>query len=147
MRSQAIGNILALGGDRPTGMAYDKSRDSFQHAVDLVNFYSPLQPIRRPILTVAVSVLELLGFPRGHPATPNRLIEMDHLKAKVDAGADYVVTQLFFDIATFSISGNAAHLQAFRSRLSPASCRLPRSAGLQTHGLSSLAARAFLRNY
>src|ERR1044071_6430081 len=33
-----IGNILALGGDRPTGMAYDKSRDEFKYAVDLVNF-------------------------------------------------------------------------------------------------------------
>src|SRR5438045_7374399 len=33
-----IGNILALGGDRPTGMAYHKSLDSFQHAIDLVKF-------------------------------------------------------------------------------------------------------------
>src|SRR5213075_47824 len=35
------------------------------------------------------------GFPEGHPATPNRLVEMDHFKAKVDAGDDYIVTQLF----------------------------------------------------
>src|ERR1700704_3808106 len=34
----AIGNILALGGDPPRGMPYDKSRDSFQHAIDLVKF-------------------------------------------------------------------------------------------------------------
>src|SRR5256885_1665491 len=33
-----IGNILALGGDWPRDIAYDKSRDSFQHAVDLVEF-------------------------------------------------------------------------------------------------------------
>ena len=37
------------------------------------------------------------GFPEGHPATSNRLLEMDYLKAKVDAGADYICTQLFFD--------------------------------------------------
>jgi methylenetetrahydrofolate reductase (NADPH) len=37
------------------------------------------------------------GFPEGHPATPNRLVEMDYFKAKVDAGAEYIVTQLFFD--------------------------------------------------
>jgi len=37
------------------------------------------------------------GFPEGHPATPNRVAELDHLKAKVDAGADYICTQLFFD--------------------------------------------------
>lgn len=33
------------------------------------------------------------GFPEGHPATPNRIVEMDHLKAKVDAGADYPLNQ------------------------------------------------------
>ena len=37
------------------------------------------------------------GYPEGHPETPNRLLEMDYLKAKVDAGADYICTQLFFD--------------------------------------------------
>ena len=41
------------------------------------------------------------GFPEGHPATPNRLLEMDYLKQKVDAGADYIVTQLFFDNRDF----------------------------------------------
>src|SRR5262250_975503 len=33
-----MGNILALGGDRPHDMPYDKSRDSFRHAIDLVKF-------------------------------------------------------------------------------------------------------------
>ena len=37
------------------------------------------------------------GFPEGHPCTPNRLKEMDYLKQKIDAGADYICTQLFFD--------------------------------------------------
>src|SRR6266508_2165311 len=41
------------------------------------------------------------GFPEGHPATPNRLVEMDYFKAKVDAGANYIVTQLFFDNRDF----------------------------------------------
>jgi len=92
----AIGNILALGGDRPGGIAYDKSRDSFQHAIDLVKFIrrfneSGAHPDRRGF------GIGVAGFPEGHPATPNRLVEMDHFKAKVDAGADYIVTQLFFD--------------------------------------------------
>src|SRR5947208_2644709 len=84
----AIGNILALGGDRPHDIPYDKSRDSFQHAIDLVKFIrrfneSGAHPDPRGF---GVGVA---GFPEGHPATPNRLIEMDHFKAKVDAGADY----------------------------------------------------------
>ena len=37
------------------------------------------------------------GFPEGHPDTPNRLKEMDQLKRKIDAGADYICTQLFFE--------------------------------------------------
>ncbi len=96
----AIGNILALGGDRPAGIAYDKSRDSFQHAIDLVKFIrkfndSDAHPERRGF------GIGVAGFPEGHPATPNRLIEMDYFKAKVDAGADYIVTQLFFDNRDF----------------------------------------------
>jgi methylenetetrahydrofolate reductase (NADPH) len=96
----AIGNILALGGDRPVGIAYDKSRDSFQHAIDLVKFIrrfneSGAHPDRRGF------GIGVAGFPEGHPATPNRLLEMDYFKAKVDAGADYIVTQLFFDNRDF----------------------------------------------
>ena len=41
------------------------------------------------------------GFPEGHPATGNRLREIEYLKAKVDAGADHIITQLFFDNRDF----------------------------------------------
>src|SRR5258708_31869520 len=92
----AIGNILALGGDRPRGIAYDKSRDSFQHAIDLVKFVrrfneSGVHPDRRGF------GIGVAGFPEGPPRTPNRLVEMGHLRAKVDAPTGYIVQQLFFD--------------------------------------------------
>jgi methylenetetrahydrofolate reductase (NADPH) len=95
-----IGNILALGGDRPSEMAYDKTRDSFPHAIDLVKFIrrfneSGVHPDPRGF------GIGVAGFPEGHPATPNRLIEMDYLKEKVDAGANYIVTQLFFENRDF----------------------------------------------
>src|ERR1700747_2543587 len=91
----AIGNILALGGDRPLEIAYDKSRDSFRHAIDLVKFIrrfngSGTHPDPRGF------GIGVAGFPEGHPATPNPLKEMRYLKQKVDAGADYVCTQMFF---------------------------------------------------
>jgi methylenetetrahydrofolate reductase (NADPH) len=115
-----IGNILALGGDRPAGMAYDKSHDSFQHAIDLVRFVrrfneSGAHPDRRGF------GIGVAGFPEGHPATPNRLIEMDYFKAKVDAGADYVVTQLFFDNRDFF---------DFRERCQLAGVQIPIVAGI-----------------
>src|SRR6185369_734923 len=95
-----IGNILALGGDPPRGVPYDKSDDVFQHAIDLVNFIrrfneSGAHPDARGF------GIGVAGFPEGHPATPNRLVEMDHLKAKVEAGANYIVTQLFYDNRDF----------------------------------------------
>lgn len=88
-----IVNILALRGDPPKGQAdFVQPADGFNHAADLVAF------IKRHFSAVCVGVA---GFPEGHPATPNRLLEIDYLKAKVDAGADYIVTQLFFDNRDF----------------------------------------------
>lgn len=84
---EGVRNILALRGDDPAGAASGRPSD-FAHAADLVAFIKK----RYPGMTVGVA-----GFPEGHPATPNRLAEMQHLCHKVDAGADYVVTQLFFD--------------------------------------------------
>ncbi|MGC2353559.1 MAG: methylenetetrahydrofolate reductase [NAD(P)H] [Candidatus Udaeobacter sp.] len=96
----AIGNILALGGDRPVGIAYDKSRESFQHAIDLVKFIRRFNESRGHPDHRGFGI-GVAGFPEGHPATPNRLVEMDYFKTKVDAGADYIVTQLFFDNRDF----------------------------------------------
>lgn len=92
-----VSNILALGGDPPRNLTdYKKQDDAFQHAADLVRFIKKFSaggahPDHRGF------GIGVAGFPEGHPGTPNRLLEMDHLKAKVDAGADYICTQLFFD--------------------------------------------------
>jgi len=98
--SHGIGNILALGGDPPRGSDYDKSQDAFQHAVDLVKFIRRFNESRAHPDPRGFGI-GVAGFPEGHPATPNRLVEMDHLKAKVDAGANYIVTQLFYDSRDF----------------------------------------------
>ncbi|MBA2432509.1 MAG: methylenetetrahydrofolate reductase [NAD(P)H] [Chthoniobacterales bacterium] len=116
----SIGNILALGGDPPRGLAYDRATDAFQRAADLVTFIrrfneSGEHPDPRGF------GIGVAGFPEGHPATPNRLLEMDHLKAKVDAGADYIVTQLFFDNRDF---------YDFRERCQLAGIRVPIIAGI-----------------
>jgi methylenetetrahydrofolate reductase (NADPH) len=61
------------------------------------------------------------GFPEGHPECPNRLLELDHLKRKIDAGADYICTQLFFDNRDF---------YDFRERCDLAGIRVPILAGI-----------------
>ena len=88
--AEGVHNILALKGDVPIHEISGGKKDdaSFAHAVDLVAYIKK----HYPHFGVGVA-----GFPEGHPATPNRLLEMDYLKAKVEAGADYIVTQLFFD--------------------------------------------------
>jgi len=74
--------------------------------------------IRRRFPTMGIGVA---GFPEGHPETSNRLREMDYLKAKVDAGADYICTQLFFDNRDF---------YDFCERCEIAGIRIPIIAGL-----------------
>ena len=96
-----VDNIMALGGDPPRDQAnYDRSRDAFQHASALVRFIKRWNDTgHHPAL--GGFGIGVAGFPEGHPATPNRLVEMDHLKAKVDEGADYICTQLFFENRDF----------------------------------------------
>ncbi len=84
-----IRNILALRGDPPKDLTdFVEPADGFAYAADLVAY------IKKHFPEMCVGVA---GFPEGHPGTPNRLQELDYLKQKVDAGADYIVTQLFFD--------------------------------------------------
>ena len=96
--ASGIENVLALGGDPPKSIAnYDRSKDGFQYANQLVEFIRsrPNVPDTRGF------GIGVAGFPEGHPGCPNRLLEMDYLKKKVDAGADYICTQLFFENRDF----------------------------------------------
>ena len=88
-----IENILALRGDLPKGETVWKHLENgFDYSADFVSF------IKKNYPHICIGVA---GFPEGHPLTPNRLKEIEYLKAKVDAGADYIVTQLFFDNRDF----------------------------------------------
>ncbi len=91
--NSGIENILALRGDPPKGKtSFTPVVGGFSYAVELVAF------IKKYFPQMGVGVA---GYPEGHPETPNRLKEIDYLKAKVDAGADYICTQLFFDNRDF----------------------------------------------
>ena len=85
-----IENILAIRGDDPQSSAAESVgfAGDFPHAVHLVNFIREYYP------EIGIGVA---GFPEGHPHSSDRISEIRLLKEKVDAGADYIVTQLFFD--------------------------------------------------
>jgi methylenetetrahydrofolate reductase (NADPH) len=110
--AHGIDNILALRGDNPLEPVGSVTPDWFPHAADLVAY------IKKHFPNMCVGVA---GFPEGHPATPNRLVEIDYLKAKIDAGADYIITQLFFDNRDF---------YDFRERCELAGIRAPIIAGI-----------------
>jgi methylenetetrahydrofolate reductase (NADPH) len=84
-----IRNIMALRGDPPVGQSkFVPHPEGFQYAGEMVEF------IKKNFPTMGIGVA---GFPEGHPEMPNRLKEIDYLKQKVDKGADYICTQMFFD--------------------------------------------------
>lgn len=109
-----VSNILALRGDvlrSTSAAAWD-----FPFAADLVAFIRSFSERNGHDFGIGVA-----GFPEGHPATPNRMMELEHLKAKVDAGADYICTQLFFDNRDF---------YDFRDRCELAGIKVPILAGI-----------------
>jgi len=88
LQAQGIQNILALRGDPPQGQEeFEKPENGFSYANELVAFI-------RANYDFCIGVA---GHPEGHMECPNKQEDLDHLKRKVDAGADFIVTQLFFD--------------------------------------------------
>jgi len=87
-QENGIKNVMALRGDPPKdGLKHVPQGEGFEHATDLVRF------IQKNFSDFCIGVA---GYPEGHPETPNRVKELEYLKAKVDAGAEYICTQLFF---------------------------------------------------
>lgn len=86
IRALGITNIVALRGDRPKDRAAPLPGD-FPHALDLVAF----------IRKAGGFHLAVAGYPEGHPETRSREADIARLAAKVRAGGEWVITQLFFD--------------------------------------------------
>ncbi len=92
IRALGCRNILALRGDPPGGGAFRRTDGGFEFAAELVAFARQLGDFS----------LGVAGFPEGHVACrEGKLADWRHLKHKIDCGADFVLTQLFFDNADF----------------------------------------------
>ena len=84
---QGFQNVMALRGDPPRGEKFFKpSADGFRYAAELVAFLRE----RHSQLCIGVA-----GYPEKHPEAYNKIQDVRHLKEKVDAGADFITTQLF----------------------------------------------------
>ncbi|MBI2565981.1 MAG: methylenetetrahydrofolate reductase [NAD(P)H] [Candidatus Schekmanbacteria bacterium] len=90
--SRGVENVVALRGDPPKGQAtFVPAPDGYRNAYQLVRHLR-----ERNSFCIAVA-----GYPEGHPECPDLDQDLDHLKLKVDQGADVVITQLFFQNADY----------------------------------------------
>lgn len=87
-----IDNVMALRGDRPRDAGPDWSEGEFRHAGDLVRFIREDRGQGRTDFGVGVA-----AYPAPHPESPSFRSDRERLAQKIRAGADMVVTQLFFD--------------------------------------------------
>ncbi|MFO1031702.1 MAG: methylenetetrahydrofolate reductase [NAD(P)H] [Planctomycetota bacterium] len=89
LKAAGIRNVLALRGDPPKGeTAFRAAKDGFSHATELVAFARS----EWPELCIGAAC-----YPEGHVENRDLEIDLTHLVAKVRAGADFLVSQLFFD--------------------------------------------------
>ena len=88
MKKHNIENILALRGDPPKGEEkFVRPAGGFGFANELVSFIRELNGF----------CIGVAGYPEGHPEASSFDDDLKNLKKKVDAGADFIVTQLFFN--------------------------------------------------
>lgn len=111
-RSRGIRNVLALRGDVPQDAAdgEDVFPSGLRHASDLV-----------PVLKAAGFCVGGACYPESHPESKSRDADIDLLRRKVDAGVDFLTTQMFFDNDM---------LYSFLYRLQSAGIRVPVVAGI-----------------
>jgi methylenetetrahydrofolate reductase (NADPH) len=82
-----VGTILAVRGDTPREGGFEPHPDSFAHASDLVTFVRPRYDF----------CLGVAGYPEGHIEAESLEQDLAFLKMKVDLGAEFIITNYFYD--------------------------------------------------
>ena len=114
LKQRGVVNVLALRGDPAEGQrVFTKTAGGFAHANELVGF---IRNRHQDGFCLGAAC-----YPQGHPECGSLELDLENLKRKVDAGVDFLITQLFFDNADFF---------AFRDRAAAAGIELPIIAGL-----------------
>ncbi len=108
-----IDNVLVLRGDAAKNeSAFEPEPGGHQFAIDLLKQVKNLndgiyleEDLKNTMKTKFC--IGVAGYPEKHFEAPNMESDLKHLKAKVDAGADYIITQMFFDNAKYFSFVNA----------------------------------------
>ena len=88
LETSGIENVVALRGDPPKGeTSFKPNPGGFKYASELTEFI-------RASYSFCIAVA---GYPEGHVESPNKETDWDYLSQKVKAGADFIITQLFFE--------------------------------------------------
>ena len=91
MQEAGIENVLALRGDIPTETDFPLP-DQFHYAVELVEYIKQVAP---------EMCIGGACYPEGHPEAVSKAQDIKNIKAKVDAGCEFLTTQMFFDNSIF----------------------------------------------
>lgn len=91
LQENGINNILALRGDIPQGFEFS-DKQYFTHAYQLINEIKSINP------DICIGAA---CYPEIHPESKNRVEDIAHLKEKVDCGAEFLTSQMFFDNEKF----------------------------------------------
>lgn len=89
LQSKNISHLLCLRGDQPKDESYQKPQDGFSYANELIDF------VRQECSEHFT--LGAAAYPESHIESPSKQADLIYLKQKVDAGADFLITQLFFN--------------------------------------------------
>jgi methylenetetrahydrofolate reductase (NADPH) len=110
LRAVGVENVLALRGDPPQGQQVDRDKAFFRYAADLVRFVRE----QDPLMGLAVA-----GYPAAHPESVTFRADREHTCDKIRAGAEFVITQLFFDVREYEDFVSYVRAQGIRVPIIP----------------------------
>ena len=111
-KDNGIKDVLALRGDAPKDVEHFQTHpDGFQYANELVSFIKSKYDF----------AIGVAAYPEVHPESESADADLENLKRKVDSGADFIITQLFFD---------NAHFYKFREKCDSIGINIPILAGI-----------------
>lgn len=90
--ANGVDNVLALRGDQPKDKVWDWQKGAFRNAADLVRF------VRKEFPRIGIGVAV---YPSPHPESPTYELDREFTAQKLGAGADFGITQLFFDVREY----------------------------------------------